>query len=108
MGEETSKPQEYHHPTVMIPTVVDTSTLLPPNVSSEHAVSYLIRKGLFERGLIQVGVGCIVGGMTSIVVARSGGARKAITAFGTGVGIGSAWTRTSIDLEELLQQNVSK
>ena len=53
-----------------------------------------------------VSAGLVIGGLASIVLARgggSGGARKAITAFGTGVGMGAAWTRCSIDIEEAVK-----
>ena len=32
-----------------------------------------------------------------------GGARMVITAVGTGVGIGAAWTKTSIDIEQAVK-----
>jgi len=89
--------------------MVENATLatpnIPSNVSSDGAVNYIIRKGVVERGIAHVGIGILAGGMASIVFARGGtGARKAITAFGAGVGLGSAWTRTNMDLEELLKR----
>lgn len=76
-------------------------------VASEDAVNQVIRHGLLEEAPIKVGAGLIIGGLTSIVLARGGGgsaARKAITAFGAGIGLGSAWTRTNLDLEGLLKK----
>ena len=35
--------------------------------------------------------------------AGGGEARRVITAFGTGVGIGAAWTKTSIDIEQAVK-----
>lgn len=73
--------------------------------SSEHVISNILRQGS-ERGILYVSAGLVAGGLASIVLARgggAGGARKAITAFGTGVGIGAAWTRCSIDIEEAVK-----
>ena len=51
-----------------------------------------------------VSAGLVIGGLASIVLARGGGGtRKAFTAFGTGVGMGAAWTRCSIDIEEAVK-----
>lgn len=59
-----------------------------------------------ERGVLYVSAGLVIGGLASIVLARgggAGGARKAITAFGTGVGTGMAWTRCSMDIEDAVK-----
>lgn len=53
-----------------------------------------------------VSAGLFIGGLSSIVLARgggAGGARKAITAFGAGLGMGAAWTSCSIDIEEAVK-----
>jgi len=74
---------------------------------SENAVSNVIQNGLMERGSIYVGAGLAAGALASIVLAPGGkgtAARKVITAFGAGVGLGSAWTRTSMDLEDMLDK----
>lgn len=73
--------------------------------SSDRAVSLTMHKGL-ERIIVQTGAGMIVGGLAGIVLARTGatGARKAFAGLGAGIGLGSAWTRTSMDLEELLAE----
>ncbi|KAL7543940.1 hypothetical protein ACHAXR_013334 [Thalassiosira sp. AJA248-18] len=73
--------------------------------SSEQVISNILKEGS-ERGIMYASAGLVVGGLASIVLARgggAGGARKAITAFGTGVGMGAAWTRTSIDIEEAVK-----
>ena len=79
----------------------------PPDLSalpSDEVVSATIYSGL-ERGTWYVGAGLAAGALASIVLARGGGAsRKVITAFGGGVGLGSAWTRCSMDLEEVLEK----
>lgn len=73
--------------------------------SSEHAISNILKQGS-ERGIVYVSAGLVIGGLASIVLARGGGsgaARKAITAFGTGVGTGAAWTSCSIDIEKAVK-----
>ncbi len=69
-------------------------------------MSKTISAGL-EKIAISTGVGLTLGIMTGIVLTRGGksggAARKLISGFGAGVGLGSAWTRTSIELEETLQ-----
>jgi hypothetical protein len=66
-----------------------------------------------ENIVVSTGAGLILGGLAGIVLARGGaaGARKAFAGFGGGLGLGSAWTRTSMELEELLgggEEGVSK
>mmetsp|Transcript_20992 Transcript_20992/g.30831 ORF Transcript_20992/g.30831 Transcript_20992/m.30831 type:complete len:82 (+) Transcript_20992:78-323(+) len=74
------------------------------NYHSDEAVSYIIQRGL-EKGVVNIAVGLTLGGMASIVLARGGsGARKMITGFGGGVGLGTAWTRCSLELEDLLKR----
>ena len=72
--------------------------------SSQNIISDLLKQGS-ERGLLYIPAGFVIGGLASIVLARGGGggARKAITMFGTGVGTGMAWTRCSIDIEEAVK-----
>lgn len=71
-------------------------------VPSEKKVNTVIQKGLFERGALFLGVGLTTGALASIVLSRGSTTRKVITAFGGGIGLGSAWTRTSMELEEML------
>ena len=72
--------------------------------SSTDGISNILKQGS-ERGLLYIPAGFVIGGLASIVLARGGGggARKAITMFGTGVGTGMAWTRCSIDIEEAVK-----
>ena len=81
--------------------IVEPPPLPPP--SSDEVVPELMKTGL-EKMVLQAGVGLLVGGMAGIVLARGGasGARKAFAGFGAGVGLGSGWTRCSMNLEELL------
>ena len=73
-------------------------------ISSEDAVSSTIKKSLYENGSKSIAAGIVLGSLASIVLSRGGASstRKAIVGFGTGVGIGSAWTKCSLDIEELL------
>ena len=59
----------------------------------------------FQRVVAQAGVGLVVGGLAGIVIARGGasGARKVFAGLGAGAGAGSAWTKCSIEIEELLK-----
>ena len=75
--------------------------------SSDRKVYLLMQKG-FETIIVQTGGGLILGGLAGIVLSRGGrgaSARKLLAGMGAGVGLGSAWTRTSIDLEKLLQKD---
>ena len=80
------------------------SSNMSNNISSEDAVSNTIAKGVVEQLPLHVGTGLLVGGIASIVIAR-GGARKAITGFGGGVGLGAAWTKTSMELEAIFKNS---
>jgi len=57
-----------------------------------------------EDVLLQGTVGLLVGASVGIVLSRGGasGVRKAITGFGAGVGVGSAWTKCNMNLEKML------
>ena len=75
--------------------------------SSDKLVYSTMQKG-FERSVLYTGAGILAGAMASVVLARGGqgtAARKAITAFGGGIGLGSGWTSTSRELEDLLEKN---
>ena len=73
-------------------------------VKSDEAVSKIMQDGL-ENVVVSTGAGLLLGGLAGIVLARGGasGARKAMAGLGGGIGLGSAWTRCSMDLEDLLQ-----
>jgi Domain of unknown function (DUF543) len=77
-----------------------TASAAPP----EGVVSEIMKEG-FETMAIQTTLGLGVGLMAGLVLARGGAggsARKMITGLGGGIGLGSAWTRCSIQLEEAL------
>ena len=81
----------------------DEPTTTP--IRSDEAVSHTIREGLSDMAL-KTGVGLLIGGSVGIVLARTGrtSARKIMAGLGGGVGLGSAWTRCSMNLEELLTE----
>jgi hypothetical protein len=76
---------------------------LPP-AASDQAVSSIMMSG-FQTIAVQGAVGLVVGGMAGLVLARGGasGARKTFAGLGAGIGAGSAWTRCSMELEDLLK-----
>ena len=81
-----------------------TPTTVPAAVSSDRAVSHVMQQGLRNVVLWTAG-GFTMGGLAGLVLARGGGgtaARKVLAGLGGGVGLGSAWTRTSMQLEQLL------
>ena len=85
-------------------TVESSSTPGGKHVPSDMAVSSIMQKGLQDI-VLQTSAGIVLGGLAGIVLARGGGgsgARKALAGLGGGLGLGSAWTRTSMNLEELL------
>jgi Domain of unknown function (DUF543) len=76
------------------------------DLPSDQRVNACIRQGLQDM-LVQTSTGLVVGGLAGLVLARRGGGgsyRKFYTAasLGAGVGLGHAWTRTSINLEQMM------
>lgn len=97
--------QSVHTTATNMSTSQSQSSSTPPTSSSENLISNILKQGS-ERGILYISAGLVFGGLASIVLARGGGgsgARKAITAFGTGVGTGAAWTRCSIDIEDAVK-----
>jgi len=73
------------------------------SASSDQVIPETIREG-FEKIVAQGAAGFVLGGMAGIVLARGGAsnARRVMAGFGGGIGMGSAWTRTSMDIEEFM------
>jgi hypothetical protein len=71
--------------------------------SSDQVVPETIRDG-FEKIIANGATGFVLGGMAGIVLARGGASniRKVMAGFGAGAGMGSAWTRTSMDIEDFM------
>ncbi len=84
-----------------------TTTTNSSSDRSDEVVSKTVNAGM-EKIAISTTVGLALGIMAGIVLTRGGksgsAARKIISGFGAGAGLGSAWTRTSIELEDTLQQ----
>jgi Domain of unknown function (DUF543) len=72
-------------------------------ITSDRLVPQIMHTGL-ERIILHTAAGVVLGGLAGIVLARGGasGMRKGLAGFGGGLGLGSAWTRTSIQLQDLL------
>ena len=70
-------------------------------VPSELLPSATFRRGL-SSSLLNISAGFLIGGLASLVLVRGGGAgRKAVAGFGAGCGLGSAWAKTSGEIEEM-------
>ena len=54
--------------------------------------------------VVQGVAGLVMGLAAGIVLSRGGasGARKILAGFGAGCGVGSGWTKTSIEIDEFL------
>lgn len=84
-------------------TSSDTPASPPPKIASDKLVDLTMKKG-FEEILAKTTAGFVIGGLVGIVLARTGasGARRAWAGLGAGIGLGSGWARTSIELEKLV------
>ncbi|TMW62813.1 hypothetical protein Poli38472_005431 [Pythium oligandrum] len=60
-------------------------------IPSEYRISEKWDKCI-ENFALHFSAGLVAGGLTSIVLARTGGARGVLTGFGAGAGAGSSWT----------------
>ena len=71
--------------------------------SSADAVSVKMQEG-FQEIAVRATVGIVVGGMAGVVLSRGGGSsmRKVLAGFGGGIGGGSAWTKCSMSIDELV------
>jgi hypothetical protein len=74
-------------------------------VTSDRMVPQILQTGL-ERIVLRTAAGAALGGLAGIVLARGGahGLRRGLAGLGGGLGLGSAWTQTSIRLQELLEE----
>ena len=84
-------------------TSSETPASPPPKIGSDKLVDLTMKKG-FEEILGKTAAGFVIGGLVGIVLARTGasGARRAWAGLGAGIGLGSGWARTSIELEKLV------
>ena len=82
----------------------ETSSTTPAAVVPSYEVIPETMKDGLQKMVVQSAAGLVLGGMAGIVLARGGGgssARKVMAGFGAGIGLGSAWTRTSMDIDDL-------
>jgi hypothetical protein len=85
-------------------TTVSMTPAAPVVTSSDRMVPLVLQKGLQEI-LLKTTIGLIAGTLTGIVLHRPTSAwRKGWAGVGAGMGVGSAWTRTNMLLEDLLLQ----
>ena len=71
--------------------------------SSDQKIPRIIKSGV-EKMVVQGTAGLVVGLAAGIVLSRGGGAgtRKILAGLGAGFGIGSGWTKTSIEIDDFL------
>ena len=70
---------------------------------TESVATDVMQEG-FQTMVVQASMGLGAGLLAGLVLARGGGgsARKVMAGFGGGVGLGSAWTKCSIQLDEAM------
>ena len=80
-----------------------TATTGTTKISSDKLVDVTIQSGV-EDILGKTAAGFVVGGLAGLVLSRVGapGARRVWAGLGAGIGLGSGWARTSIELEKLV------
>eukprot|EP00542_Grammatophora_oceanica_P013824 CAMPEP_0194028284 /NCGR_PEP_ID=MMETSP0009_2-20130614/2300_1 /TAXON_ID=210454 /ORGANISM="Grammatophora oceanica, Strain CCMP 410" /LENGTH=86 /DNA_ID=CAMNT_0038667629 /DNA_START=200 /DNA_END=460 /DNA_ORIENTATION=- len=75
--------------------------------ASDEAVSTIMKDGL-ETIVIQTGAGIVVGCLAGAILTRKASGMKMLGGLGGGIGLGSAWTKTSVTLEEMLSRKFKK
>ncbi|KAF0699361.1 Aste57867_10077 [Aphanomyces stellatus] len=73
----------------------------PSTTPSEYRISEKWDKCV-ESFVVNFSAGLVVGGISSLVLARSGAGRGLVTGFGAGAGVGATWTTCSLAFEEEL------
>jgi hypothetical protein len=85
-----------------------SNLLLRKAPTSDRLVTLSIQRG-FQDMLIQTTTGVVLGGLAGIVLASRKAppaVKKILPALGGGLGLGAAWTQTSVHLEQLLAPNL--
>ncbi|KAG9410404.1 hypothetical protein AC1031_018442 [Aphanomyces cochlioides] len=54
----------------------------------------------WDNFVVNFSAGLVAGGITSLVLARSGTGRAGLTGFGAGAGVGATWTTCSLAFQE--------
>ena len=82
-----------------------SSSSATTSLSSDAKIPRIMQTGA-EKMVVQGTIGLLIGFSAGIVLSRggagSGATRKVLAGLGGGAGLGSAWTRTSMQLEKLL------
>ena len=75
---------------------------IKPPVPSEYALQKTVIDGL-SLSVPNIAAGLLIGTGASLLLIRSpgGSGRKVFACFGAGVGLGSCWAKTSLNVEEL-------
>ncbi len=70
---------------------------------SDEKIPRIMQTGA-EKILVQGAAGLVIGLSAGIVLSRGGGsgARKILAGLGAGLGIGSGWTKTSMEIDKFL------
>ena len=74
-------------------------------VSSDQMITKVMADGM-ETIAVQTGTGLLVGGLVGLVLSRGrihSSTNRVMAGLGSGIGLGSAWTRTSIQIEQTLK-----
>lgn len=71
------------------------------SMSTDEKIPRIMQTGA-EKMLVQGAAGLVVGLAAGIVLSRGGGAgtRKILAGLGAGCGVGSAWTKTSMEIDD--------
>lgn len=73
------------------------------SLPSDEKIPRIMQRGA-EKMVVQGIAGLVIGLSAGIVLSRGGssGARKVLAGLGAGCGIGSGWTKTSMEIDEFL------
>lgn len=73
------------------------------SLSSDAKLPRIMQTGA-EKMVVQGAAGLAIGLAAGVVLSRGGGsgARKVMAGLGAGFGIGSGWTKTSMEIDEFL------
>eukprot|EP00934_Nitzschia_sp_Nitz4_P007262 Nitzschia sp. Nitz4//scaffold1_size375055//95444//95993//NITZ4_000237-RA/size375055-snap-gene-0.241-mRNA-1//-1//CDS//3329540928//7252//frame0 len=99
------QPVRKQHPTHKIPNTRLNMTSDLQSFASDEQMPRIMQQGA-EKMVVQGTAGFLIGLASGIVLARGGaaGARRVMSGLGAGVGIGMAWTKTSIEIDAFLAE----
>ena len=78
-------------------------------IPSDEQLHKIMRTGA-EKMVVQGAAGLVIGLAAGIVLSRGGGtsARKVLAGLGAGAGMGSGWTKTSMQIDNFLASQQQK